>query len=290
MYNYIKMEIYRLFHTKAPWVILLIMIGFNCFSVYTLKLESDGMVKDSSVLQATEDVGVMKQIPEEEVDDAIGIVIGLDSESAEEISVSQILGALINSRIMLLFTAIFVALFVHAEEQNGYIKNIAGQLKSRGFIPIANMVACLVYCLTMFMGCIPVLLFAKIIFGDKLILGQVGPMMEMLAVEYVLHAAFCILIMLFCMVTRGAAFGMASGIFISLGLLTPVYGVINKIFADADAADAFDIGKYMIENNVKSVVPGAAADVIRLALIIGVLFGAVCLMLSMLLLRRRDVR
>lgn len=288
MYNYIRMELYRLFHSKSPWVILVIMILFNCFSLLLLKAELKDIRKNMPEDREGLAVEMMMETAEDPDTETIGIVSSLGQTDTGKIEVTNVMNSVLSSKLMLLFCSIFTALFICAEEKSGFMKNISGQMKKRGYIVAGNVAAAMVYVFILFVCCIPIILFAKIIFGDALVLGSVTEIFKMTGVQYVLHTAFCLFLMLLCLLTRSTAFGMIVGLVMSTGMFTPLHSFINKYIVGSGST--FDIGKYVIENNVMLIVPGAETRIIVRALVVGVVFAAVALTLSVLLLRKRDVR
>ena len=118
MLNLIKMELYRLFHSTSTWILFFFTISAAVFTVVMTKIDVSGMASRTG----TE----AEQAGEQEIDFAFGIYTETKEEWADgEVLFSELLGSELASGMFLILVTIFVSVFVHAEQKNGYLKNIA---------------------------------------------------------------------------------------------------------------------------------------------------------------------
>lgn len=221
-----------------------------------------------------------------------GIVMNTDPAwISGEIPASQLLGLLLNSGILMMFCAIFVSLFVGAERQSGYLKNIAGQLPHRGFLALSKIITIAVEVFLMFViYSIFCLAAGFVFFGNKFTVDIGMEFFKMLGTQYLLHLGFSALIMFLCVASGSTAFSMALGILGCSGLTTLLYSVINRGIQKIKSGIDFDIGKYMLDTNVYAISGiSVMQDIIR-AVLVACVFVTVCTALSALVIQKRDIK
>lgn len=255
MLNLIKMDMYRLMKIKALWIFLLL-------AAVTPFME-----------------------------------LAIRSKSAEEgiqagISLTTIMDGLFHYGIIMLSCSVLVSIFVNAEQRNGFIKNIAGQLPNRGALALSKIITA-VFGTLLLMVCLLVCGIAAgvIFYGDGFTLGSVADLASLFGIQLLLHAAFSSLIVFFCLVTQSSAFSMTFGIIISSGIVSIAYLGVNKLVSMLGGrASGFDIGSYMLENNINAIHIGSTGMILTKALIVGAAFLLAAGASSMLLMKKRDIR
>lgn len=280
MFNLIKMDMYRLVHSKSARIIILFTIGLAVFSVVMTDTDIQYMQEDASYIE--ESTG----------ERTVGIYVEADPEWAEgKIEIGSIISAEMRSEMLEILCIIFVALFVSAEQKNGYIKNIAGQFPRREMMVISKFITIAVQVLVMTLVFSAVVTTAGfVLWGEEFYLGSVMQLVKYLGVQYLLHLGFAVLIMLLSTVTRSAAFGITAGIILCSGLAVPVYALINKKVSDLWPGIDFDINLYSLDGNITMMKIGSAGDMMIRGAAVGVVFAAVSVILAMILIKKRDIR
>lgn len=280
MFNLIKMDIHRLFYSKSTWVIFFFVAVLSVFSV-TMTNTDIHMMKEE--LSATEETMDERQI---------GISVEADSEWVDgDIEIGSIISVEMRSALLAILCVIFTALFINAEQKNGYIKNIAGQFPTREKLVASKFIAIAFQIfLMMLVFIIGIIVSGFVLWGNRFYLGSSAPILRYLGSQYLLHLGFAALTMLLCMLTRSSAFSMTSGILLCSGLAVPVYAVVNKIVSDMKPGLKFDINHYVLDGNITMMTLGSASDVLVRGAVVGAAFAIVSVILSMIMIKKRDVR
>ena len=147
MCNTIRMELYKMFRMQAFWVITLITILMVAVSASFLVSD----IEENTTSEVTLVDGPSSSQADEESDDATSLQFGINESSegmdANNLQVLQVFMAHLSSGMFALFNVIFLIIFVTADQKNGYIKNIGGQVKRRYRLIVAKWVAAAVYVL-----------------------------------------------------------------------------------------------------------------------------------------------
>lgn len=291
MFNLFRMDTYRLLHSKVTWVILVFVVALAIFSVVMTDSDIELMKEEAAEAGIGNSVGVTVQEEGEEAR-TFGIAIWPEDEWVSgNIEIGSLVSAETQSGLLLLLISIFTAIFVHAEQKNGYIKNVAGMFPDRGRLVISKAVTIALYILIMlivFMAVMVIMGYA--LWGDGFYMGSVSDLLQFFGVQYVLHLGISMLIMLLCILTRSSAFSMTAGILITAGLLAPVYSIVNKLVNDAHSGWEFDLNRYTLDGCISMTQAGAGADVMMRAVLVGAAFIAVSILLSMAIMKKRDIR
>lgn len=284
MYNLVKMDLYRLLNSISTWVMMGIMVLIAVLCVGATHTDLNDMAEDATYMEQS-----ITEAAEEQTQ--YGIIMETDPTWLNgEIPASQMLGLLLNSGILMIFCAVFVSLFVGAEHQSGYLKNIAGQVPSRGLLALSKFIAIAVEILLMFViYSVCCIVAGYLFFGTQFTFGSGTALFKMLGTQYLLHLGFSALIMCLCMVTGSAVFSTAIGILGCSGLPSLLYSGIDWIIQKINSSITVDFGKYMIDTNVYAISgTSVSGDIIRAALV-GCAFAVVCTALSALVMQKRDI-
>lgn len=285
MFNLIKMDVYRLLHAVSTWVMMGIMVLIAVACVGATRADLDAMAEDP--VYAEQSVSTA-----ESEDEVVGIIMDTDPEWIRgEVPASQMLSLLLNSGILMIFSAVFVSLFVGAEHRSGYLKNIAGQLPYRGQLALSKFIAIAVEVLLMF-AIYTVFCIASgyLFFGDQFTLGSGAEMLKMLGTQYLLHLGFSALIMFLCMVTGSTAFSIAVGILSCSGLTSMVYSGINWVVQKIHSGVNFDFGRYMLDTNVYAISGASASSDVLRAVLVACIFAVLAVGFSALVMQKRDIK
>lgn len=286
MFNLIKMDLHRLTHSVSTWIFMAftILLAFFCVAMTNSDLQS--MAANPQSMEE-----VQTEITSNE-DRNIGIYVESNPEWVNgKIEAGNIISVEVKSGLLVLLCVIFTALFVNAEQRNGYIKNIAGQIPNRGMMVLSKLAAIAVQVLLMLVAfSATVALFGLAFWGGRFYLGSASELVKFLGTQYLLHLGSSALIMFLCILTRSSAFSMVAGLLTSCGVLVPVYSLINKIVYNIRPSWNFDISRYMLDGNISMAGINATSDVLIHAVLIGCIFAVVCTALSMLIMKKRDIR
>lgn len=195
-----------------------------------LKEISDGSISDNTLT----DLEKMYDKDKSFIDDTEeGIHIGISSSAAtgkDATIMGYVLGD-ITSGITLLFLSIATALYVNADQKNGYIKNIAGQVKHKSYIYLAKVVTMAVYAfLFTAVYSISIIIMCKLFGGDIEFLNDSG--MEMagkLVIAYLISIAYISGVAMLTSIMRSGTFAMVTGILFTMGFEILVFGNIDNL-------------------------------------------------------------
>lgn len=291
MFNLIKMDLYRMFRSVSTWVILLFAAGAALFCVAMTNMDIEAMAEDPQYAEE-----MLDEVSGQETPSDHEIQMGLYSESDPrwvngDIDAGDLISIEIKSGILTLLCVIFAAIFANAGQKNGYIKNIAGQLADRGILALSQLAAMAVQILLMILLFALTIVASGIIFwGDRVSFGAVQDIMRLLGIQYLLNMGFAALILFLTTLTKSSAFSMTAGIFMVLGVLTPVYSIINKAVEQIRSSWKFDISRYVLEGNINMAGIDASSEVLIRAVVVGAVFLVLSTAFAMIILKKRDVR
>ena len=291
MFNLIKMDLYRMFHSVSTWVILLLTVGVAVFCIAATNIDIELMAEDPQYAEK-----MLDETEEEEAAASQELQLGISAESDPhwiygDIDAGDLLSIEIKSGIVTLLVVIFAAIFANAAQKNGYIKNVAGQLPDRGMLVLSQLAAMAVQILLM------ILIFAAVVvasgmtfWGDRVSLGAVADILRLLGIQYLLNMGFAALILFLTILTKSSAFSMTAGILMILRVLTPVYSIINRAVGQISSSWKFDINSYVLEGNINMAGIDASAEILVRAVVVGAAFLILSTVFAMLILKKRDVR
>ncbi len=286
MFNLIKMDVYRMFHSVSTWVTLAFAVVLAVFSIFMINTDIQSIAAEPQRAEQ-----VQGEITGNE-DRQIGMSVSANPEWVSgDIEAGAIISTAVKSGILLLLCTIFTAVFVNAEQKNGYIKNIAGQFPNRGVLALSKLIAVALQVLLMLIiFTLVTALSGLILWGGRFYLGSVPALFKFLGTQYLLHLGFSALILFLCVLTRSSAFSMVAGLLPCFGVLVPFYSIINKVVYDIRPGWHFDISRYMLDGNISMAGIGASSGVLLRAVLVGCVFILLSTVLAMLILKKRDVR
>lgn len=282
--NLLRMDLHRLVRSFSFWVMIITTISISLLCV---------SVADVDLNQLSEQTQGSTEISEDaEEYSRIGVYIAANPEwISGDIKFSDFINTLYSSRFMLIICVIFIALFSNAEQKNGYIKNIAGMLPNRGKLVISKtLVVALQVFTVLFVGLITSLVFCKIFWNDKLILGDISKLICSFGLNYLLHFAFGMIILMLTLVLKNSAFSMTFGVLCSCGISVFFYKLINMPINNIKGLEDFDIAKYVPETNICAVNSFMEKESIFRMIAIGVFISTVMCIITTVIIEKRDIR
>ena len=167
MFNLIRMDVYRMLHSISTWVILIFTAGLAVFFIMMTDMDLQAIADDQQYARQ------MEAEYEDNTDTQLGIYSDTNPQWVSgDIDAAELAGAGIKSGLLTLLCIIFAALFMSAEQKNGYIKNIAGQLPNRGVLALSKMTAAALQVFLM------MAVFAAVITLSAMILWETGYVSE----------------------------------------------------------------------------------------------------------------
>lgn len=279
MLKLIKMDLYRMFHTKAFYVVWIFLAATIAFSTVMTK-------EDYKYMQEEAAKGQLETVSEGNL--TVGLNVTIPTKPGEKVTVSDQIFANMQSKFVALFLVIFTVLFSTADITSGYIKNIGGQVKERGNLILSKAVALLIYTgLTLFfyLGIQAICQYA--VFGASK-WGDMEMFWRYFGTEADLHYGLVLVCMAMAIILRSNMLSMTLSVCLCVNVLTIVYSVVDKVLLDMGVKD-FSVIEHTISGKISllSMTP-KASDCVN-ALGIAGIFGILAVLLTILVFRRRDI-
>ena len=309
MMRLIKMELYRLIHTVSTRVMIVVAAGVAVLMSFVLSVDLDTM--EEELRASGQETGIESQEPaesfasgfsdgwasvgEESAEEGFtwGITASVDeSQIGSDIGLGDILMSELGGCLLVVFVAIFVPLFVNAEQKRGYIKNIAGQIPRREMLALSKLPAVAVQVFFLFAAySIASLVSSAIFFRGRLVLDFTGALFRALCMQYVLHAAWGCLIALLTIVTRSTAFAMTTGILLASGLVEMLMIYLNRVIhVLLPSAEQFNLMHYTLNYAVEAMTAQSTMRQIGGFLTLALIYIAASAVIAGIVYRKRDVR
>lgn len=259
MFNMVRMDLYRMFRTKALYVIWIVM-ALTMLLTTALSLMAQEMPEPQEYIQ---------QETEENVN--LGMSVSLPTLPGEQITVLDEVYANTTAKFTALFLVIFAVLFATADINSGYVKNIGGQVPNRGALFLSKTAAMLVFtALTMIGYVLLQALFCRICFG-YLVWGNISALLWYLGIQILLHYALTLICMAIAVVLRNNVFSMIIVICLCGGISALIYGLIDNLMHKLGVQD-FQIMKYTVTGQIAMVPLEPSSDDILTPAVISVAF------------------
>ena len=193
MLNMIKMDLYRMFHTKALYVIWIVLAAAVFFTTY---MSREDLQSIQRMAQENTDPGETAGEEEQEEERInMGMQVMIPTQPGEKVTLFDQIYANLQAKFAALFFLIFAVLYSAADIGSGYIKNIGGQVRERSSLILSRAAALLVYTvLSMALYVIFQAVCQKICFG-YLIVGDAAQLWKYVGVQTVLHYALVLIAM-----------------------------------------------------------------------------------------------
>ena len=174
--------------------------------------------------------------------------------------------------------------FYFADVENGYIKNIAGQMPMKGFTILSKFMVTFAHNLLFILACIVGqtvgALFVMKVVPDSEVLDAI----RVLALKLLLLQSICAILLLVVATFRSKSLGITLAVLFGLGLTSLLYLGINEALRSI-FGKAIDISKYMPD----AVMGENPLDTVK-ALLVSLVTGGVFLTLSIRIFDRKDVK
>lgn len=274
MLNLIRMDFYRLFHSKVSKVgaIAAAIIAFL------------GMLLNFGIIEILK----FGASDNPESLEGIGMIFPIVAWINGGVDFADIIFSG-TATASLFVSCMVVASFIGAEQSCGYTKNIAGQLPLRGMTVISKfVVTCFVQFAVLGIFTAVSSLCAGWMFGSLITTYSIGTMIEGLLIRFLLFCAIDAIIIFFCTLTKSHAIAMVIGAIFGIGVTGLVY-FAARLLLSAIKID-IDVAKFMPDGINGLINVGDLNSIVVRAIIVSVIFIVGFLTSSVLLFQKRDVK
>ena len=174
--------------------------------------------------------------------------------------------------------------FFYADVENGYIKNIAGQMPMKGFTVLSKFMAAAVHNLVFIAVSIIGSIIGTLIFQRIVMDAGVPDSFRVLALKFLLIQSICAILLLVVTTLRAKSLGMVLAVLFGLGLTSLIYLGINQGLNSLFGGN-IDIANYMPD----TVMSEDPLDTLK-ALAVAVVTGFVFLLPAIRIFDRKDVK
>ena len=211
-----------------------------CKTDYEILNEADAVQQEQVAELTTENINV-------------GMMVTLPTEPGEKVTVFDIFFGNSQGKFYALFLVIFVVLFSTADISSGYIKNIGGQVQSRGALVISRAIALAVFTIMTLEGVFVFQAVANGIIFGYLEWGDARAILLYFATEVVLHYALVLICMTIAVTLKNNVISMVIAACLTMNVMTIVYGLVNNAIQKMGIQN-FQIYEYTITGKL-SLLP-----------------------------------
>ena len=279
MLKLIKMDLYRMFHTKAFYVVWIFLAATIAFSTVMTK-------EDYKYMQEEAAKGQLESVSEGNLN--VGLNVTIPTKPGEKVTVFDQVFANMQSKFVALFLVIFAVLFSTADITSGYIKNIGGQVKERRNLILSKAIVLLIYTgLTLFLYLVIQAICQYAVFGASK-WGDMEMFWRYFGTEAVLHYGLVLICMAVAIILKNNMLSMTLSVCLCVNVLTIVYSVVDKVLRDMGVKD-FSFIEHTVSGKISllSMTPKVSDCVNAIGIAGG--FGLLAVLLTILVFRRRDI-
>ena len=279
MLKLIKMDLYRMLHTKAFYVVWIFLAATIAFSTVMTK-------EDYKYMQEEAAKGQLESVSEGNLN--VGLNVTIPTKPGEKVTVFDQVFANMQSKFVALFLVIFAVLFSTADITSGYIKNIGGQVKERGNLILSKAIVLLIYTgLTLFLYLVIQAICQYAVFGASK-WGDMEMFWRYFGTEAVLHYGLVLICMAVAIILKNNMLSMTLSVCLCVNVLTIVYSVVDKVLRDMGVKD-FSFIEHTVSGKISllSMTPKVSDCVNAIGIAGG--FGLLAVLLTILVFRRRDI-
>lgn len=256
MGNLIRMDLYRMLKARSFYVCLIL--------TFALALVSEPLGKLLFTLANTLSAEVGSIYPAEK-------------------NLSEIIGTPF-PMMGLLLVLLSLCFFYYADVENGYIKNIAGQMPMKGFTVLSKFAAAAVHNLMFVAAGVIGNLIGSLFVHRIVVDGAVPDSFRILALKFLLLQSICAILLLVVSTFRSKSLGMVLAVLFGLGLTPLIYLGINQLLRPV-FGQSVDIGRYMPDAVMDENPLGTAK-----AVLVSLVTGGIFLPLAIRIFDRKDVK
>ncbi len=271
MLNIIKMDVYRMLHSRSTYYVL---IGLSFFLFFLV----------SNTHKALLDL--QQGIP---VAEAI-VGIGFDATLlSDKMSLLQFFKVIAGSQSFILMLSVFSVLFINHEEASGFSKNIAGQVQKRGWLLLSKFICQGLFILLAFIVGIATIIVAGETSYEAIIIGNIGQLFLEIGVQFIFHLAFAGILLVIITLLRQPVISLLVSVLLCFGAFGFLYRAIDGWLQKGMGGTGFTVTNYTMTGIISRVsIDSADSDLIR-SLVIAVIYCVVTVGLSVAIKNKRDL-
>lgn len=283
MLNMIRMELYRMFRTKSFYVVSLILMASIVFTTSLVEDEMKSFTKEELQEQYEYATG---QKEEEPVN--FGLTVTTPTEPGKDVSVFDLFYANLKGKFIALFIVIFTVLYSSADMTSGFIKNIAGQVRSRGNLVVAKAVALFVYVVLTILFFAGVQSVSNMIFFDSFVWGPWKEFLIYGGLQIVLHFAYALIAMCITILLRNNVISMLIVVCMCMNIAGMFYGVVDKVVGRF-GIKGFHAINYTVGGKILLLPMNATGKDVWTCCSVAMAFLIVALFIGIVVFRKRDI-
>lgn len=293
MLNCIKMDLFRMFHSKKLYVIWIFLAVLIAFTTVMAKIDYN-MIKEE--IEKNKDIELNEvNLNENNQDEVlagksqdIGVSVVVPMIDGEHITVYDLFFSNLNGRVIALLMVIFAVLFSLEDMSSGYIKNIGGQIKDRGKLIVSKATVLFVYTILTMVVYLIVQTVLNAVFFDKLYMGPIDDLIKYSLVQTLLHYALLLICMAVSIVLRSTVFSIVFALLLSMNFFVIVYSTIDKAVKQF-GIDNFQTFNHTVMGRIALLSMSPGNKEIMTAIAVSIIFGAAAVFISYIIFKKRDI-
>ena len=283
MLNAVRMDLYRMLHTRSLYVIWIVMAALILFTTSLSKTDYEDteiQTENHQFYEAQEENG--------EGAVTIGMQVILPTAPGEKVTLSDILYANIQGKFVAVFLAVLAVLFSSADLNSGYLKNIGGQINGRWKLIVSKIAALGIYVLLTFGVFVIVQAVSNQIIFGYLKLGITQEFLGYLGVQLLLHFALSLICMAAAVILRSSVFSMIIAVCLCMNMMVTFYSAIDNLIHDLGFED-FRLLEHTVTGQLSMLTmrPSMADELYAAG--VAAAFILVCGVLTGLVFTKRDI-
>lgn len=286
MINYIKMNLFKLFRSRAFWICTIIIVIFNQASCWDARdIEKMGIEKycEKNSIEF-DDAGKI-------YDEGTTILIGSDSYYMLEngISIEGYMVGAYKAGVMPSIILLIIAILICGEFSTGYIKNTIMIPKKRWISVISWLVISAVVFFIENAICIFIYLVNYFLLMDGNGIGNLISFAKYMGLQFILVMGLCALTIFICATVRSTAFGVIATLLIVMEAIAGgIMGIVYKLFGTGSVIYKA-LGKCMISLLGRQLRPEVSGNDVWNVIIVGICGIIVYTVISSIIMTKRDV-
>ena len=270
MLNLIKMDLYRLFRTKSFKIGLIISFAISFLFVAVLAAISN----------------LIPLFPEST---QVAMAILPFADWRNNVNLFEMI--LSSTAILsLMVSAVLASNFISAEQANGYVKNIAGQVKDKGMMNVSKFAALSVMSLSVLVAYAAGSTVSGLIFLNNAVNFEgFSQFLAVFGTKYLIYLSVNAIILFLCTLTKSKSVSIAFGVMFGSGATVLVYNVIST-FAGIVLKCEVPVASYVPDGLIFGLTMDAPAEALIKAVVVGVVYIAVFMAFSMVVMKKRDTK
>lgn len=281
MFNFIKMDFYRMIKNRMMWVCLIATMVMMATSVLLTKSDIKYYEQNPKLLETVEE-----QMSGTE---DWGVYIGSTLPEwckGHSVITDTLIANNIQSKLLLIFLVVFFVGYITAETKSGFLQHIATTKQNRKNIIISKMIMALNFTILQFvLAVVSIVAVSYFAFGYLKII-NLNKLIIFLIVEIFLQVAFSSFIIMLVTITRNRIISVFIGLLSSAGLLQVIDPIIQTI---TSKSGEFSIMPYSIVGNIGTVSINSTVGIFTRAIIVMVIAFAFFTFISIYVFEKRDV-